>query len=189
VGSWGSEGDPSLLLSLPHFQILKWIIFMALVLTNGPSLEPVSLDEAKAHLRVDHLDEDVLIASLVTAARVHLETMLGLSFITQHWNVVLDKWPDALAMALPLFPVQAITGLSLYDSDDVASLIDPSYYSLDAISDPPRLIWRGSSPRPVPGRAFNGIEISLSAGFGVAAHDVPQPLERSFECPLKTVMN
>ena len=38
------------------------------------------LTEVKAHLRVDHADEDVLLASLVTAARIHLETMLGLSF-------------------------------------------------------------------------------------------------------------
>jgi len=152
---------------------------MALLLTSGPALEPVSLDEAKAHLRIDHGDEDVLISSLVTAARIHLETMLGLAFITQQWNVVLDRWPDTPEMVLPLAPVQAITGISLYDAEDAASVIAPSNYSLDALSEPARLIWRGISVRPSPGRSYNGIEISLTAGFGASTSDVPQPLRQA----------
>jgi uncharacterized phiE125 gp8 family phage protein len=152
---------------------------MALLLTSGPALEPVSLDEAKTHLRVDHGEEDVLISSLVTAARIHLETMLGLAFITQQWNVVLDRWPDTPDMALPLAPVQAITGISLYDAEDAASVIAPSDYSLDALSEPARLVWRGSSVRPSLGRSYNGIEISLTAGFGASANDVPQPLRQA----------
>ncbi len=152
---------------------------MALVLTNGPSLEPVSLDEVKAHLRIDHADEDVLLASLVTAARIHLETMLGLSFITQNWMLVLDKWPDGQGVALPLGPVQQITSIDIYDTDDQASTVDSSSYALDAISQPPRLVWRGSLPRPAPERAYNGIEILMTTGFGPGSTDVPQPLRQA----------
>ena len=152
---------------------------MALYLTSGPAIEPVSLEEVKAHLRVDHGDEDVLIASLVTAARIHLETMLGLAFITQQWNLVLDRWPDMGEMVLPLSPVQAINGITLYDENDGTSTIAPSDYSLDAISQPARMIWRGSSYRPKPGRRYNGIEISMSAGFGTSTTDVPQPLRQA----------
>ena len=152
---------------------------MALLLTTGPALEPVSLGEAKAHLRVDHGDEDVLIASLITAARIHLETMLGLAFVTQQWNLVLDQWPQGQAMVLPLSPLQSITAISLYDMADQASVIAPTNYSLDALSQPARLIWRGASPWPNPERSYNGIEISLRAGFGANASDVPQPLRQA----------
>ena len=152
---------------------------MALVLTNGPSLEPLSLDEVKAHLRIDHTDEDILLASLVTAARIHLETMLGLSFITQQWMLVLDEWPDGLSISLPLGPVQQVTSITLYDTDDQASTIASSSYALDALSQPARLVWRGSSPRPAPEREYNGIEIALTTGFGAAATDVPQPLRQA----------
>jgi len=41
---------------------------MALVMTAAPSAEPISLAEAKAHLRIDGNDEDALLASLIAAA-------------------------------------------------------------------------------------------------------------------------
>ncbi|MCP4934296.1 MAG: hypothetical protein GY927_08855 [bacterium] len=152
---------------------------MALVLIAGPALEPVSLDEVKVHLRIDHVDEDVLLASLVTTARIHLETMLGLSFITQQWKLVLDKWPDAINISLPLGPVQQITGIALYNTADQVSVIDTSSYALDANSQPPRLVWRGDMLKPAPERAYNGIEISLTTGFGANAPDVPLPLRQA----------
>lgn len=152
---------------------------MALVLTSGPLSEPVSLEEVKLHLRIDHTDEDVLLASLVTAARIHLETMLGQCFLTQQWNLVLDHWPNMVTMVLPLGPVQAITAVTLYDMDNQTTLVDTLDYSLDAISQPARLIWRGAGARPKPGRNHNGIEISLTVGFGNNAGDVPQPLRQA----------
>ncbi|MCF6199470.1 MAG: head-tail connector protein [Hyphomicrobiaceae bacterium] len=152
---------------------------MALLLTSGPVLEPVSLVEAKDHLRVDHADEDVLISSLITAARIHLETHLGLAFITQQWSLVLDQWPAGADVSLPLSPVQAVSALTLYNADDASSVVASSRYALDAISQPARLVWRDGVVRPMPGRSYNGIDISFSAGFGSLAFDVPQPLRQA----------
>ena len=152
---------------------------MPLLLTSGPALEPVSLVEAKLHLRVDHSDEDVLIASLITAARIHLETYLGLAFVTQQWSLVLDQWSQGRHLLLPLSPVQAINSLTLYDEADAGSLVASSDYALDALSQPARLIWRSGVVRPAPGRQYNGIEISFAAGFGALTSDVPQPLRQA----------
>ncbi len=152
---------------------------MPLLLTSGPALEPVSLVEAKDHLRVDHGDEDILISSLIVAARIHLETLLGVVFISQQWNVVLDEWPAGASFELPLAPVQSISAVTLYNEVDVASILSSSNYALDALSQPARFIWRGAVPRPSPERCYNGIEISLTAGFGAAASDVPQPLRQA----------
>lgn len=152
---------------------------MPSILTTPPALEPVSLSEAKAHLRVGHGDEDDLIGKLIVAARRHLEQQTGLAFITQGWSCFRDSWPDENAVMLPVAPVQAISDVKVYGEDDNASTIDPAHYFLDNVSRPPRLMLRGSRIWPAPGRSGNGIEIRVTAGFGSAASDVPQPLREA----------
>ena len=54
---------------------------MALVMTAAPSVEPISLAEAKAHLRIDASDEDSLLTSLITAGRIFVERTLSLALV------------------------------------------------------------------------------------------------------------
>jgi hypothetical protein len=66
---------------------------MPSVLLTAPSVEPVSLAEAKAHLRVDVTDDDALITALITAARQSAEHKTRRSLCTQQWSLVLDQFP------------------------------------------------------------------------------------------------
>ncbi len=152
---------------------------MTAVLITGPAAEPVSLDEAKAHLRVDNTDEDLLIASLITTARLHLEVETRRVFMTQTWSLVFDDWPDARFVELFVAPLQSIDSVTVFDDADTATLIDPALYfaSLDTL--PPRLVLRGSGSWPHPGRSANGIDIRVTAGYGPAPADVPQPLRQA----------
>ena len=69
---------------------------MPLQLVTPPAEEPVSLAEAKQHLRVDGGDDDLLIGSLITAARQAAETKTGRQLITARWKLVLDAFPGPL---------------------------------------------------------------------------------------------
>ena len=61
----------------------------------------MSLWEAKLHLRVDFDEDDMLIASLITAARQAAETLTGRQFTTARWKQVLDCFPGPSLMGVP----------------------------------------------------------------------------------------
>ena len=152
---------------------------MPLVLTAGPVVEPVTLAEAKAHLRVDGTAEDTLIASLIVTSRLHVETAVGLALITQSWSHFLDAWPPGPALKLPLRPVQSIAAVRLYDEAAVVTTVAPATYFLDGAAAPARLVRQGALVWPKPGRIANGIEIAFTAGYGDAAADVPEPIRHA----------
>jgi uncharacterized phiE125 gp8 family phage protein len=152
---------------------------MALVLTSGPAAEPVTLAEAKVHMRVDGDAEDTLISSLIITSRLHIEAALGLAFITQSWSYFLDAWPAARDVKLPLRPVQSIAAVRLYAADESLQTISADTYVLDGAGTPARLVRHGGTVWPVPGKSSNGIEIAFVAGYGSTASSVPAPIRQA----------
>lgn len=152
---------------------------MSFILLTPPALEPVSLAGAKAHLRVSHADEDSLIGSLIVAARRLAEAQTGLCLIAQQWLCFRDDWPDDGVIALPVAPLLSVDELASFSGEDVKSAVDPAHYYVDAASRPPRLLLRGSRVWARPGRIGNGVAMTVSAGFGPAAEDVPEPLRQA----------
>ena len=152
---------------------------MSLVMTSGPALEPVSLAEAKAHLRVDGTAEDALIQSLIVTSRLHVEAALGLALITQSWSYFLDRWPKSARLVLPLRPVAAVSHVRVWNEEGVAETLSPSLFLLDGHGMPPRLVAIAGSPPLSPGRVVNGIEVAFTAGFGAAPGDVPATIRHA----------
>jgi uncharacterized phiE125 gp8 family phage protein len=144
-------------------------------MTVPPVAEPVSLDEAKLHSRIDGADEDTLISRLIAAARRQVEAATGLVMITQDWSIFLDRWPASPIVELPLAPIQSIEEVRIYGEDDESSLLDAAHYYADTLLRRPRLVLRRDRVWPPPGRAANGIEIKVVAGYGGAV-DVPEGL-------------
>jgi uncharacterized phiE125 gp8 family phage protein len=152
---------------------------MSLVMTSGPALEPVSLAEAKAHLRIDGTAEDSLIQSLVITSRLHIEAALGLALIRQSWTLFLDRWPRSSRIIMPLRPISDVDHVRVWDAAGTSQLLDPATFILDGQGLPPRLAAISGQALPEPGRAVNGIEIAFIAGYGPAAADVPSPIRHA----------
>jgi uncharacterized phiE125 gp8 family phage protein len=151
---------------------------MSLFLTTPPAVEPLSLAEAKAHLRVPHTDDDTYISTLIVSARRRVERQTGLRLITQGWSQFMDCWPQDGLIELDLNPVSTVSDVVVFGDTDTPSTIDPAHYFLDATTNPPRVVFRqGRNPSP-PGRRAKGIEIRMTAGFGNAAA-VPQDLKQA----------
>ncbi|MEJ1157997.1 head-tail connector protein [Prosthecomicrobium sp. N25] len=150
---------------------------MTVALITPPAAEPVTLAEAKAHLRVDVADDDAAIAALVAAARRHVESLTGLKLIDQVWRLYRDGWPADGLVPIPLFPVSAIGPVVVYDAAGTPATLAPAAYRLDTRSRPPRL--RLEAGAAGPGIGLNGIEIDVTAGFGASAAAVPAGLRQA----------
>jgi uncharacterized phiE125 gp8 family phage protein len=150
--------------------------FMASILLTPPAVEPLSLAEAKAFLRVETADDDSLIAALIAAGRIHVERQAGLALITQGWRLVLDCWPENGRIALRPTPVRALIAARVFDFDGEGRAVDLRPFVLDATTSV--LSFRPWT-LPMPTRIAAGIELDVAAGFGDAAADVPEPLRQA----------
>jgi len=153
---------------------------MAVVLTEAPAVEPISLAEAKAHLRIDAADEDALLTSLITAARMFVERTLGVALITQGWSYFLDYWPPSCCVTLPIVPVQSVGAVTLHHGTGGSTTLDAAAYVVDTLSEPARLVLKGALP-PVLSRELNAFEIAFTAGYGDEAGDVPAPIRHALK--------
>ena len=147
---------------------------MVAILVEGPAAEPVSLAEAKAHARIDGTAEDALVGSLITAARAEVENRTGRALVTQKWRIVKDQVPASGVMRLAPAPIRSVDKVTVYGDAGVGSVVDPGTYDVDVWSSPGRLALCGCTA----GRALNGIEVDVPAGYGAPA-DVPKPLKQA----------
>ncbi|HEV7344795.1 MAG TPA: phage head-tail connector protein [Devosia sp.] len=148
---------------------------MTSYLLAGPAEEPVSIAEAKAFLKVDDVAEDALIATLIGAARLHIEGVTGRALLAQTWRLVLDCWPTDRQVRLPVTPFLAVTEINAYDVAGVAHAVPLAQF----LSEPDRLLL----PSTISGipllRERQGIEVDYVAGFGVDPEDVPADIRQA----------
>lgn len=83
----------------------------SLVVVTPPAAEPITLDEAKLHLRVTGTDDDAYITGLITAARQYEEKVQNRAFITTTFRMQLDSFPDlpnaTLKFFIPTYSVES----------------------------------------------------------------------------------
>jgi uncharacterized phiE125 gp8 family phage protein len=150
-----------------------------------PAIEPVSLDEQKAWLRVDDASEDNIVASLIETARALVESATHLSLITRTWRFTLDEWPRPAAprgqrssggvlVRLPIAPFQSVAAIRILDALGNPRDIAASAYETAPSRDGARVLFNVDPPAPAVG--IGGISIDVVAGFGDAPSAVPEPL-------------
>lgn len=154
---------------------------MSLTRTTPPATEPVSVETAKAWLRVSHSDDDALIADLIRSAREHVETRTGLALITQSWRERLEDWPrdrlsaSGLAVRLARAPLVSVEAVRVRGRDIALTEWDPAEYRVET-GEPGRLVAILPFTLPRPEVRGGGIEIDFTAGYGETPDDVPAPL-------------
>lgn len=170
----------------------------------GPALEPVSVADAKNHLRVDVdlTTDDSLIALLIGAARRYAEMYTGRSFITQTWRQTLDGFPGPSQIGVPYGQTYSLPGHAIVlDRGNVLSVdaiqylamdgttqtMSPATYVADITGSPARItpvfgqIWPINLPQ------IASVWVNYTAGYGPAATDVPEGVRQWIMLRLNTL--
>ena len=150
--------------------------YRSLTRQTAPAVEPVTLSEAKAHLRIDSSDEDTLISTLITAAREWCEEYLDRSLIHQQYVMRLDSFPYAIELPRPPMATSGTTTaltLTYTLGDDSTAVLAATEYRIDRNSTPGvvRQLREGTWPANLDDQ--NAITVTWWAGYGASGSSVP----------------
>lgn len=148
-------------------------------ISQPPQQEPVSLPEARSHLRVTGDDEDALIQSLIVAAREWCERFQQRAYVTQTRRLTIDRWPRIRTIHLPCPPLQSVERIAYTDADGEQHEMDAAGYMVDTDAEPGRIVLaRGSGWPAGELRPASGVAIVYVAGYG-APEAVPQRVKQA----------
>lgn len=140
---------------------------MALRLITPPLTTPITLTEAKAHLNVDHSDDDTLITALIEAATAYIDGpvgFLGRAIVDQTWELVLDEFPDN-EIKLPMPPVIEVVSIKYDDGDGVEQTVSSQDYTLDNVSEPGWVLPESPGAWPSTFDGINAVRVQYRAGY------------------------
>ena len=147
-------------------------------IVQAASSLPVSVSDAKAHLRVTHSDHDSLISDLIWAAVKQFEKRANVCLSSQRWRAFCDKGYDEIE--LWKYPILSIDLVQYYDTDNsIQTLSSEDYFSnVDSgsngyISRPVTVV---VETVPSTYERDDAFIITFTAGYDTIDYDVKQAL-------------
>ena len=159
---------------------------MRLHLDTAPTVEPLELETARLHRKIDDTADDDLITDFIEAARQLFEQETGRQVITATWRITMDRFPEnGSLIRVPRAPLQSVSSIAYLDSSGVSQTWSSSEYTVKTYSGP---FARHGEIYPAPDYTYpctypvpNAVTITLVAGYGDAATDVPQSVRATIE--------
>lgn len=153
---------------------------LALKVVTAPPKEPVTLDEAKVHLKVEYPDEDAYIDALIKSARMEVEEYLGRALVETEFDYQLDAFPCG-AILLPRPPLLSVTSVTYVALDGGAPIAwDAANRRVDAVSEPARITPAYLKSYPSTLAVTGAVTVRFKSGFCAAAdepdEEIPEPI-------------
>lgn len=141
---------------------------------TAPLVEPITLEEARLHLRVTADDDsppfhpdDSLIKALVSSARDYCEQKLMRALAPQTVVVTLDAFP-AGAIQLPMSPIDSVASIKYTDTDSIEQTLPSTVYVLDNYQEPGWVLPATGQVWPMTADTINAVRIQYEAGYTLA---------------------
>ncbi len=164
---------------------------MPAYLHTAPTLEPLTLQEAKEHLRLQTALDDVAVTAAIVGARQYVEEHCWRGLVTQVWELVEPLFPDELCrpaftqgkaefdgFELPKGNLVSVASVKYLDGDGATqTLVANTDYLVDTVSTPGRVRLAYGAAWPSHRSQWDAVRIRYTVGWAVAA--VPQPIKQA----------
>lgn len=137
----------------------------------APTVLAVTLDEAKAQLRIDGTDLDAVVTAWLTGVIDHAEHYMGRALMQQDWRVSLDCFPKVIKLRMP--PVTQILSFKYIDKNGVEQTLTSSDYQFDDQSEPCHLLPAYGTDWPEARAQANAVSVTYRCGYGTDASKTP----------------
>jgi uncharacterized phiE125 gp8 family phage protein len=147
--------------------------------TTDTSTEPITVSEAKAHLRVDTTDDDSYITSLIKVARQSAEISLRRSLgVNQVYQVAYKTYPTVQRkLRIPNPPFISISSLKYFDLSNTEHTVSSDNLVVDSTGDTNAFVAIKSSTifQEISFEKIAPVVLTYTAGYSDVA-DIPQPI-------------
>ncbi len=139
-----------------------------LTLLESSEIEPITLTEVKAHLRLDTDVEDDLLRGLIAASTNMVEEYLGKTLIKKTWRLVVNSLSDEQQqIELPRCPLIEVLSVNRLHPNGTSYPI--RRYSIDPYNLRPILLCYSTQ----------SVEVIYEAGFGLVPKHVPAAIRQA----------
>jgi len=141
------------------------------------STYPVSLTEAKSHLKVDTTADDTYITSIIKAATQLSEEYTNRFFI----DTVIEQYASNFADLQTLFKskVSAVAYVKYYDSNNSLQTLSATVYDTQLNYEPSQIQLANNQNFPSITKRNDAVVARYTVGYGSAASDVPEIIKQA----------
>jgi len=155
---------------------------MTHTLITAPLGEPVTIEDARLHCRIDGSQDDEVLRALVAAARQYVEGYTGRALVNQTWELRFDQFP--LYIDLPKAPLASVTSITYIDIEGNTQTLASSAYQVVAssgdFSQPGRIFQAYNQTWPSSRGHIDDVRVRYVAGYGTP-DDVPYAIKAAIK--------
>ena len=141
------------------------------------STYPVSLTEAKSHLKVDTTADDTYITSIIKAATQLSEEYTNRFFI----DTEIEQYASSFVELKTLFKskVSAITNVKYYDNNNTLQVLSATVYDTQLNYEPSQIQLAENQSFPSITKRNDAVRAKYTVGYGSSASDVPEIIKQA----------
>lgn len=147
---------------------------MSLTVSTPAASLPISIEDAKLHLKQDDNDEDELIQQQIKAAVQWLQDYTARQLINATFAETFDVFSDC--MVLERSPLSSVSSITYIDENGDQQTASSSLYTVDTAKEPGEVRLAYDQSWPSTRAIQDAVTVNYISGYGSASSNVPEEL-------------